>query len=109
MKEKSGTKVRWSQNSQLRKCVSWEIPWWLGPVAFTARDLGSISGWGIKILQAAPVPKKKKERKKMHLSTSHLTLLGIEAILKGTCLPVSLFSSVRPTQIRTRKLKKEHL
>ena len=83
------------------------IPWCLGPVAFSARDLGSISGWGIRILQAAPVPKKEERKKeKMHLLKSHLTLLGIEAILKGTCLPMSLFSM---SQIRTRKLKKEHV
>ena len=80
------------------------IPWCLGPVAFSARDLGSISGWGIRILQAAPVPKKEERKKeKMHLLKS---LLGIEAILKGTCLPMSLFSM---SQIRTRKLKKEHV
>ena len=85
------------------------ISWWLGPDAFTARDPGSVPGWGIKILQVAPVPKKKKERKRMHLLKSHLTRLGIEAILKGTCLAMSLFSLVRPTQIRTRKLKKEHV
>ena len=66
MKEKSRTKVRWSQQS-IKKMCALGIPWWLAHEAFTARGLGSIPGWGIKILQAPPVPKKKKEKENASL------------------------------------------
>ena len=41
---------------------------WLGPGAFTAVVVGSVPGWGTKILQAAWHGQKKKKKKKRKMT-----------------------------------------
>ena len=63
-------------SSNAAKLVSKDsLTQWLGFYSSTVGDLGSIPGWGPKILQAAHTAKKKKKKKKKSIYTYRLVLI----------------------------------